>query len=331
MRPASVNLRFIVLLSGLMAAISGLVPSAYGKVSAPSPHDETLGSLIYAKELQQGCDVMRWSMATMQSRLLVSAPECPLAISLADHGRKAMLLNAADMQILDLASDGKPIASIPLPQPTLPKDAGPANAGNPVAKNAGYDAKGSLMVVMEYVAPASDTYDYLFTRHENKWTLIETLHCGTYDTADKCHLKHRFDGRIAGDVWSDGPTQLWGDGIKANPYFIRRISLPSPPAVDPYEEPGETYGLVFDFGSRKVVLSYLQTIGPDTDATLTNDFKLELPGNQSIVLVDGQAQGAVMGRYMLYWDMDSTPGLHLVDLASGKTILKNIYPAGWIY
>lgn len=242
------------------------------------------------------------------------------------------ILNVADLQILDLTSATKSIISIPLPQPALPKGAGPANEENPVAKNAGYDAKGSVMVVIKYVAPASDTYDYLFARHESMRTLIETLHCGTYDTSETCHLKHQFDGRIAGDVWSDGPTQLWGDGVSANPFFIKRISLPLPSTDDPDEEGGEKYGLVFDFGGRKVILSYVQTIGPDTDATLTNDFELELPGSRPIVLADGQAQGAVMGRYLLYWDMGSqSQGLQLVDLASGKTILRNVFPAGWIY
>lgn len=297
--------------------------------------DETGGRLVYTREQLDSCDIVLWQMKSGVSRRVASATKCPNKIAVTRHGQTLILLNDSSLQVIDLSSGG--IGNLlSAPQPKMLKGYG-ANvtrvAGGrlqAIPSNAGYDLRGDLMVVMNAPGRASDDYFYLFAYLDDAWKQIEEIHCGTYELPSACRFKHKFDGRVAGDPWDDDSAQIWGDGNSANPYFVKRVALPTPPSDE--AEPGaQKYGLIFGFGSGQSTLSYVSFPGPDMGDTLTQDLQLELPGGKSIVLAHDQFAAQVMGHYVFFGEF-GVPGQDLVNLADGRTVLENLIgPAGWVY
>lgn len=287
-------------------------------------------------ELPGSCDIMLWQMKSGVSRRVTSATKCPNKIAVSRHGQTLILLNDSSLQIIDLSSNG--IGNLVLaPQPKMPKGYGVNVARvaggrlKAIPNTAGYDSQGNLVVVMDAPGPADDSFSYLFAYQGVTWKQIEELHCGTYELPSACRLKHEFDGRVAGDPWDDDSAQIWGTGTSANPYFVKRVALPTP-QNDEAEPGAQKYGLIFGFGFGRSTLSYVAFPGPDLGDTLTQDLQLELPHGKSIVLAHDQFAAQVMGHYVFFADFGIGADQGLVDLADGRAVLENLIgPAGWVY
>lgn len=335
MKQISVGLYISLLLSSLLfVSYSAANVLAAQPLAQVSVQDETQGKLIYTRESASGCDIMLWEMKSREYHQIISVPECPNNISVARHGQTVILLNASSLQVVELASD-RAGDLIPAPQPKLPKGYGtrlsPTSPLQAFPSNAGYSSQGNLVVVMDVGGPASDDYYYVFVRIGSKWKQVERLYCGTYENPETCRIKYKFGDRVARNPWGDNPTQIWSDGIKVNPYFLKRVTLTPPSTGELAAMDGLKFGLVFDFGSSQSVLTYVSVPSPDVEGVIdTFDLELKLPNGKSVVLAPDQCSAAVMGHYLLYDDFSGS-GLYLIDLADGKMILENIRHAGWIY
>ena len=299
-----------------LTILASSLATARADTVKPLPAD---GRLLYLHPSARGCELKLWSTTDGSDRVLATLPQCPEGMDVTSGGQALVLLDKADIRLFTFSDRtlGAPIA--------LPRIEAPKGADAPGSARGGYTPDGRMALEMVADHPDDSQELFLFIRSGDSWTQEEHVPCDRFGT--DCVFKQTFDSYPIGDALSEtDPRQVWNDGLRGDPYVMKRIPDTSETQTATFDGINT---LVFHVYGRYSKLIFQEESGEDTDGTYTFGLKLVTPDGKTTAITHNQFDATIVGHYLLFHGYFGA-GTRLYDLGDGKVVLDDLSVVGWL-
>ena len=291
--------------------------------------------LLFARLVDDQCQIGVWQAASKSSITLIEVETCPDHVFASATGDSAFVVDQDRLYVLSTRNPAQNSA-MPMPsteyrdwEPRAELTMHPNNLSmigttvmEPVA--AGFLASGEVGLQLRLNGPADGSINYLLRYADDNWQIVEELGCGTWDIPCLIELL-QFK---SSDSWLWPEDRLiWHPAVATNSFFMDATVESARPDLDYWET--SLYTLALKIDDVTSTLTFVGNPSEHTDTIHIFGIDLRIDDSPAINLSANQCLTSLVGRYLLVEEFFQGR-FAVTDLGTGDTLIGDLKAAMWI-